>query len=256
MVVHCILLQILLTFFILPLSEPRPRIICLLFIHHILVLSVYDHRGKELVKVCTQFLACLFDFEFILGQNSTPKLSVAESSLLGEICVDSVIKEDYLDVLGSIWHGLRADEDVSGMRIAVDKTLLEDHLIKRLTNKLSNPLQIKSLFMHLRNIRNGYPLLKSHGQYPLCRVLSIHSWYSHVWVIFEYDSASFGVAGFFLEVKFLGQSGLELLWEPAVLEIRKDSHGTVSCKLDQTKVSWDLLFDPLMLNFNCDNFSC
>jgi hypothetical protein len=46
-----------------------------------------------------------------------------------------MVKENYLNVLGPIWHHLRPAEDVSGVRIAVNEAYLVDHVIEGLRDQ-------------------------------------------------------------------------------------------------------------------------
>lgn len=68
--------------------------------------------------------------------------------------------------------------------------------------------------------------------------------------MFKHFLAFLSVRSLFPKVKLLGKSRFELVWEPSIAEIWKYHACYISSQLNQLKVTWHLLFNPLVLDFH------
>ena len=78
----------------------------------------------------------------------------------------------------------------------------------------------------------------------------------HALVVFKYLSTAFGILSFELEVQLPWEARFEFICQPSILEVWEDEASDIAAELDHCQVTWHLLFDPLVLYFDCDYFPC
>jgi len=75
----------------------------LILLNNILISTVDDHSGEQLIKISSKLFGSSFDLIFILGKDSSPKFGVTKSSFLLKICVNTVIKKYDFNIFSSIF---------------------------------------------------------------------------------------------------------------------------------------------------------
>lgn len=72
---------------------------------------------------------------------------------------------------------------------------------------------------------------------------------------FKYFCTPFTIICLFHKIKFVWKTCLKFFWQPSIFEIREYFHRAIGSKLDETKVTRNLFFDPLVLNLHSHHFS-
>ena len=80
------------------------------------------------MEVAAEITRGFLDQHLVLGEDTSPQLGIAESSVLGQVCVDAMVQDDKLDI-SRAWPGL-ANEKVSRVGVCMDEALLKDHVDK------------------------------------------------------------------------------------------------------------------------------
>lgn len=130
MIIHCILLNRIMAFFVLLFTKTRLCLVCLFRVHDVFILTSNNHRTKKLIKISSKLLRSISDLLLILRQQAPPQFCITQTNVLLQISINTMIQQYNFNVSLSIFKYFWPYKQITWMRIAVNEAFYINHLVE------------------------------------------------------------------------------------------------------------------------------